>query len=78
MIAIETIKEIVGAYMEEHNLILVDVKNNKSNNIKVFFDAPDRPVNIDDCADLSRFIESRLDRDVEDFSLMVSSAGKEK
>lgn len=64
--------------MEEHNLILVDVKNNKSNNIKVFFDAPDRPVNIDDCADLSRFIESRLDRDVEDYSLMVSSAGKEK
>lgn len=78
MIATETIKQIVEKYMEENNLILVSVKNNKSNNIKIFFDAKERPVSIDDCAALSRFIESKLDRDVEDFSLMVSSAGKEK
>ena len=32
-------------------------------------------VSIDDCVALSRFIESRLDRDKEDFSLMVGSAG---
>ena len=30
---------------------------------------------IEDCCDLSRFIESKLDRDVEDFELEVGSAG---
>lgn len=61
--------------MEEHGLVLVDVKVNKANNIKVFFRATGRPVCIDDCVALSRHIESGLDRDKEDFSLMVSSAG---
>ena len=32
-------------------------------------------VAIDDCVALSRHIESKLDRDKEDFSLMVGSAG---
>ena len=61
--------------MDEHRLVLTDVKVNKANNIKVFFRALDRPVCIDDCVALSRFIEAGLDRDKEDFSLMVSSAG---
>ena len=61
--------------MEEHGLVLVDVKVNKANNIKVFFRATGRPACIDDCVALSRHIESGLDRDKEDFSLMVSSAG---
>lgn len=73
-----TIEKLVESYMAENHLELVDVKINQSNNIKVFFDAPGRPVCIDDCVALSRFIESGLDRDKEDFSLMVSSAGKEK
>lgn len=78
MIEKSTVQEIIKDYMTENSLELTDIKINKANNIKVFFDAPGRPVNIDDCVNLSRFIESRLDRDVEDYSLMVSSSGKEK
>lgn len=75
MIEKHTIEQIAAPYMEEHSLVLVNVKVNKANNIKVFFRAPGRPVNIGDCVALSRWIESQLDRDKEDFSLMVSSAG---
>lgn len=35
----------------------------------------DNGVNIDDCVKLSRYLESRLDRDTEDFELTVTSAG---
>ncbi|HIZ85586.1 MAG TPA: hypothetical protein IAC04_03750 [Candidatus Coprenecus stercoravium] len=75
MIEKHTIEQIVEQYMEDHRLVLTDVKVNKANNIKVFFKALDRPVCIDDCVALSRHIEAGLDRDKEDFSLMVSSAG---
>jgi ribosome maturation factor RimP len=78
MIEKSIIEELVAQYMIDNGLELVEVKVNKANNIKVFFDAPGRSVNIDDCVKLSRFIESGLDRDKEDFSLMVSSSGKEK
>jgi len=40
----------------------------------VFIDA-DSSVSISDCAQLSRFIESHLDRETEDFDMEVSSAG---
>ena len=76
MIAKETIEEILAPYLEENQLILTAVKTNKANNLKIFFDAPGRDVTIDDCVALSRFLESNLDRDKEDFSLMVSSSGK--
>ncbi|HIR72153.1 MAG TPA: hypothetical protein IAB96_01295 [Candidatus Coprenecus pullicola] len=75
MIEKHTIEQIVEQYMEDNGLVLVSVKVNKANNIKVFFRALDRPVCIDDCVALSRFIEAGLDRDKEDFSLTVSSAG---
>lgn len=76
MIEKETIETIAAPYLEEHGLVLTAVKTNKANNLKVFFDAPGRAVTIDDCVALSRYLESRLDRDKEDFSLMVSSSGK--
>ena len=75
MIEKEQVAEAIGSYMEEKNLTLVEIKVNKANNIKVFFSANGRPVTIDDCVALSRHIEGNLDRDKEDFSLMVSSAG---
>jgi len=76
MIEKKQIEEIVTLYPPEKEVVLKDVKVNNANNIKVFFDIPSRDVSIDDCVALSRFIESHLDRDKEDFSLMVSSYGK--
>ena len=77
MIEKHTIEQIAEKYMEDNGLVLVDVKVNKANTIKVFFRAVGRPACIDVCVGLSRHIEAGLDRDKEDFSLMVSSAGDE-
>ena len=75
MIAKDTIESIAKEYLAETDLELFKVTNNKENNIKVYITRPGGNVSIDDCVNLSRFIEGHLDRDVEDFSLMVSSAG---
>ena len=53
---------------------LVDVDVTPDNRIVVEIDQAEG-VWIDDCASLSRFIESALDRDVEDYELEVGSAG---
>ena len=56
------------------DLFLVEVKVKPANVIEVYVDA-DSAVNIDQCAAISRAVESKLDRDVEDFELSVSSWG---
>ena len=53
---------------------LVDVEIQPGNVIIVEIDN-DEAVCIDDCVELSRFIEEHLDRNSEDFELEVSSAG---
>ncbi len=45
-----------------------------SNEVELFIDS-DTKVSIDECAKLSRAIEEDFDREVEDFSLTVASAG---
>ena len=56
------------------DLFLVEVKVKPSNVIEVYVDA-DSDVNIDQCVQISRYVESKLDRDVEDFELSVMSYG---
>ena len=53
---------------------MVDVTVSTSNHIVVEIDTQNG-VNIDFCAELSRHIESQLDREVEDYELEVGSAG---
>ncbi|HKM44221.1 MAG TPA: ribosome assembly cofactor RimP [Dysgonamonadaceae bacterium] len=53
---------------------LVDVIVNPGNIISIELDN-DNGVNIDDCVKLSRYLESQLDRDKEDFELTVGSVG---
>ncbi len=56
-------------------MFLVDVKISANNDIRIEADKIEGKITIDDCAKLSRFIESHLDRETEDFSLEVSSPG---
>lgn len=53
---------------------IVDVAVSRDNRIVVEIDN-DGGVDIDECTALSRYIDSRLDREVEDFELEVGSAG---
>lgn len=74
MISKNVVKEIVNEWLEDKDYFLVDVEINPDNRIVVEIDHADG-VWIEDCAVLSRFIESKLDREEEDYELEVGSAG---
>ena len=71
-------KEQVSTLCEEaltnSDRFLVEVKVKPNNVIEVYIDS-DTAVNIDHCAELSRFVNEKLDRDVEDYELSVFSWG---
>jgi ribosome maturation factor RimP len=68
------VKDIVDEFLMGKPLFLVDVAIKPGNIIVVEIDS-DESVGIDDCIAMSRAIESKLDRDAEDFELEVTSAG---
>ena len=74
MINKELIASLVEQAIQDTDLFLVEVKVKPSNLIEVYVDS-DTAVNIDQCVAISRFVESKMDRDVEDFELSVFSWG---
>jgi ribosome maturation factor RimP len=68
----------IRGWIDEHfagsDLFLVDLFIKPGNRIRIFIDS-DTSVLIEHCIGLSKFIESHLDRDIEDFELNVSSSG---
>ena len=74
MINKDQISNLVEESLQNTDLFLVEVKVKPSNVIEVYVDA-DSAVNIDQCVAVSRFVESKLDRDAEDFELNVYSWG---
>ena len=66
--------DIVDEALEGSDKFLVNMKITPDNRIFVDIDG-DNGINIDDCIELSRTIEGKLDRDEEDYELNVSSAG---
>jgi len=74
MIDKEIIRQAVEDFTKETEIFLVSVEVKPANIIVVEIDS-DGSVGIDDCIALNKFIESKLDRDIEDFELEVGSAG---
>ena len=68
------IKQLVDEWLVGKDYFLVDIEVSTDNRIVVEIDHADG-VWIEDCVDLSRYIEDHLDRDKEDFELEVGSAG---
>jgi len=62
------------SFEENNSLFLIDFTVDNSNHIKVVIDG-DQGVSVNDCIAVSRKIEHNLDREEEDFSLEVLSAG---
>lgn len=71
----QLIIEIASEYLDNKDLFLVDVVISKENDIEIVIESEKEGVKLDDCVELSRFVESKLDREKEDFSLTVGSAG---
>ena len=75
MIEIEKIHQLIEDFLsDKKDLFLVLVKVSKKNQMEVIIDSF-TGIKISNCINLSRHIESNLNRDEEDFSLKVSSAG---
>lgn len=64
----------VNEAIEGTDLFLVNVEVSPDNRIVVEIDSPES-MDIDRCVDITRKIEERFDRDVEDYELEVGSAG---
>ena len=54
---------------------IVDVSVSKDNDIVLTVESEEGTIELDDCVALSRYFETKFDREVEDYSLNVSSAG---
>ena len=74
MISKSAVQQAVEEWLEGKEYFLVDISISPDDRIVVEIDHQDG-VWIEDCADLSRHIESRLSRDDEDYELEVGSAG---
>lgn len=74
MIQVAVVEKIVEELLVDKTTFLVDVKISGDNFITVVID-DDKYVDLDFCVELHRAIETQLDREVEDYSLEVGSAG---
>lgn len=74
MINKDTVRSIVEEWLDGKEYFLVDIEISPNDRIVVEIDHADG-VWIEDCVELSRFIEDHLSRDEEDYELEVGSAG---
>jgi ribosome maturation factor RimP len=74
MINASDIRNWVEEHLANQGGFLVDVSVSDGADIRVLVDAPDG-MPISRCVEISRLIEGRLDRDVQDFALQVSTPG---
>lgn len=74
MIDAKKVIEIAERHLAGSDMFVVECKSTPAGDIELLVDS-DTAVKLEDCAALNRAIEAELDREVEDYSLMVASAG---
>lgn len=71
----QQIEQLLTEFLHEReDLFLLDLKISAAYDVTVILDG-DHGVTLQDCLDASRAIEFNIDREVQDFSLQVMSAG---
>ena len=72
------VSDIIDAISDEivaRNCYIVEISISKDNDIEITIESEDGRVELDVCVAISRFFESKFDRETEDYSLTVTSAG---
>jgi ribosome maturation factor RimP len=77
MITEKQITSLVEEFVRDTGLFLVDLTIRTGNRIAVFIDG-DHGITVDDCRAVNHFLEEKLDRELHDFDLTVSSAGADR
>ena len=72
---VSEIKDALQSELVARGCFLVDVSVSKDNDIVVTIESENGKIELDDCVALSRYFETRFDREVEDYSLTMTSAG---
>ncbi len=67
--------DAIGAEIVARGCFIVDISVSKDNDIVLTVESENGKIELDDCVSLSRFFETKFDREAEDYSLTVSSAG---
>ena len=75
MIKTSDIIDAVGGEIVARGCFIVDVSVSKDNDIVLTIESENGKIELEDCVSLSRYFETRFDRESEDYSLTVSSAG---
>lgn len=71
----DILEQSVAEYLAGKDIFLVEIKVTADNDIDVVIENEKGDISLDDCVELNNYLESKLSRDVEDFSLTVGSAG---
>ena len=72
---VSEIIDAIGSEIVARNCYIVDVTISKENDIEITIESEEGRVELDDCVAISRHFESKFDREQEDYSLTVTSAG---
>ncbi|WP_297132228.1 ribosome assembly cofactor RimP [uncultured Porphyromonas sp.] len=76
MIDVTDIQSALDGYLTQHeDLFLIEVEVRGGNLISITVDSDHDSISLDTIMEISRYIEERFDRDVEDYELTVTSAG---
>ena len=75
MITAEALSGAIAGYLAEKGLFLVDIEISKDNDITIAVECSEGDVKIENCVDIDHIVSGVFDRDVEDYSLTVTSAG---
>lgn len=70
---IEKVKNCVEQFVSDNDMFIVDIKYNDLNVVDITIDSM-KGTSLDKCIELSKFIESQVDREIEDYELTVSGA----
>ena len=74
MITVDRVTKLVEEKMEGTDLFIVELSVKPGNKIEILVDR-DSGLALEDCLSVSRHVEGNLDRELEDYSLDVSSPG---
>ena len=72
---VSEIIDAIGSEIVARGCYLVDVTVSRDNDVEITVESEEGTVDLDDCVAISRFFESKFDREKEDYSLTVTSAG---
>ena len=75
MMKVSDILDAIGGEIVARGCFIVDISVSKDNDIVLTIESENSKIELEDCVSLSRFFETKFDREVEDYSLTVSSAG---